>query len=351
MRSTTIGMLMLSMAAMAASAPAAAPKAEPSAAKAGDFHPRLVSAYMDGKGDELDKALAARPAELAGLTPGQRADVAYVRQAMAEARPPWWKLCKAGQKTPFQPTVWGVTLSATYDPAAKSGLEMKAGAPKPAFIFNWPAADMDSTEPGEYGFLKSDLMGLGIWQNMGSAAAWATLPQQALVNLSEKDTLRLGLYSDFRGNLTALYCGTPPERRWGLHIFLAAYMPQYGKGPMAASRRAAAAMFLVEVLKSPAAYPSLKLPDTLAAEGAEEKLAAHFKFKIGRRTPWTIAEDKAFREAVKTFAVANGQKVFDTGKVTLPNNLVFALMPDEDNPYRPVRDTWIKAQFDKVTAK
>ncbi|MCX5674856.1 MAG: hypothetical protein NTX87_07595 [Planctomycetota bacterium] len=328
---------------------AAAPKAEPSAAKAGDFHPRLVSAYMDGRGDELDKALAARPAELAGLTAEQRADVAYVRQAMAEARPPWWKLCKAGQKTPFQPTVWGVTLSATYDPAAKSGLEMKAGAPKPAFIFNWPAADMDSTEPGEYGFLKGDLMGLGIWQNMGSAAAWAVLP--SLRGLSEKDNLRLGLYSDFRGNLTALYCGTPPERRWGLHIFLAAYMPQYGKGPMAASRRAAAAMFLVEVLKSPGAYPSLKLPDTLAAEGAEEKLAAHFKFKIVRRTPWTIAEDKAFRESVKTFAAANGQKVFDSGKVTLPNNLVFALMPDEDNPYRPVRDTWIKAQFDKVTAK
>lgn len=349
MRSTTIGMLMLSLAAMAASAPAAAPKAEPSAARAGDFHARLLSAYMDGKWDELDKALAARPAELAGLTAEQRADVAYVRQAMAEARPPWWKLCKAGQKTSFQPTVWGATLSATYDPAAKSGLEMKAGTPKPTFTFNWPAADMDSTEPGEYGFLKGDTLGLGIWQNMGMAAALAGLPP--LRSLGEKDSLRLNLYSDFRGNLTALYCGAPPERRWGLHIYLAAYMPQYGKGPLAASRRAAAAMFLVEVLKSPAAYPSLKLPDTLAAEGAEEKLAVHFKFKIVRRTQWTIAEDKAFREAVKTFAVANGQKVFDTGKVTLPNNLVFALMPDEDNAYRPVRDTWLKAQFDKVMAK
>ena len=71
----------------------------------------------------------------------------------------------------------------------------------------------------------------------------------------------------------------------------------------------------------------------------------------GRRSQWTLAEDKAFREAVKTFAAANGQKVFDSGKVTLPNNLVFALVPDEDNPYRPLRDTWLKAQFDKVAAK
>jgi len=334
----------------AIAAAAEAPKA-PAAATAGDFHTRLVSAYMDGNRDELDKALAARPAELAGLTPGQRADVAYVRQAMAEARPPWWKSCKAGRRILFQPTVWGVTLNAVYDPAAKSGLEMKSGTPKPTFTFNWPAADMDSAEPGEYGFLKGDLAGLGIWQSMGMAAVWAGLPPQALVNLGEKDQLRLSLYAGFRGSLTALYCGAPPERRWGLHIFLAAYLPQYGKGPMAATRRAAAAMFLVEVLKSSAAYPSLKLPDTLAAEGAEEKLAAHFKFKIGRRTPWTIAEDKAFREAVKAFAAANGQKVFDSGKVTLPNNLVFALMPDEDNPYRPARDTWLKAQFDKVAAK
>ncbi|MBM4018388.1 MAG: hypothetical protein FJ288_08705 [Planctomycetes bacterium] len=321
------------------------------AAASGDLADRIVAAYMDGQWSDLEQALALPPSALTGLAPARQADVAYVRQAWAECRPPWWKLCKAGRKTPFQPAVWGRTLSAVYDPAAKSSVELKGGDPKPTLVFAWPAADMESAEPAEYGFLKGDLAGLGLWYNLGTGAAWAAMPAQSLLGLDEKGRLRLSLYSDFRGNLAALYYGDPPARRWGLHIYLAAYMEKYGKGPLAASRRAAAAMFLAEVLKDPAAYPSVRLPASLDAEGAEEKLAADLKFKVVRKSRWTISEDRAFRAAVRAFASANEQRVFETGKVALPNGLTFALMPDEDNLYRAVRDAWVKARFDKVQPK
>ena len=350
MRYWTIPVLLACLAGLSAAAGAEAPKTKPAASSPGDLYDRIAGAYMKGEWDQLEKELAASPKELAALSQAQQSDVAYVRQALAECRPAWWKQCKAGRKVLIRPTVWDRTLNATYDPNGKGGIELKTVGREQTLLISWDAGNMDNPDPAEYGFLKGDLAGLGVWHTLGIAATWAAMPAQALANLSEKDKLRLQLYWDFRGNVTGLYYGGPPARRRGLHIYLAAYMEKYGKGPMAASRRAVASMFLTQVLSSPAKYPSLKLPDTLAAESAEEKLAVYFKFKIGRKTYWTIAEDKAFREAVKAFA-ANDKEVLQAGKVTLPNGLVYALMAEDDASLRAKRDAWVKAQFDKAGAK
>ena len=334
----------------AAAAAAEKEKSAPAESKGEELLARITAAYMDGNWEELDKALSARPAEMARLTRTQRADVDYVRQALAECRPPWWNTLKADKKASFQPVIWGRTLSVTCDPDAKGETNFKAGDPKVAVILGPESAAVDSPDAGEYGFLKGDLAGLGIWNTLGGAAGLSGLTPKQTVIIGDKDKLRFSLYVGFRGSLTALYYGTPPIRRWGLHIFLAAFMPEYGKGDMAAARRAAAAMFLVEVLKSPSTYPSLPLPDSLEAEKAEEKLAVHYKFMVTRKSAWTIAEDKAFRAAVKAFAFANEQKVLEGGKVTLPNNLTFAMMPGEDEQYQAQRDKFIKAAYDKIKA-
>jgi len=61
-----------------------------------DLYGTLVTAYLDGKWEEADQTLSTKSKELAALTdPKQKADVAYLRQAVAEGRPPWWKTCKA----------------------------------------------------------------------------------------------------------------------------------------------------------------------------------------------------------------------------------------------------------------
>jgi hypothetical protein len=331
-----------------AKAPASAPAPAP---ESGDVYARLVRAYMDGDLEQVETELRSSAKEIARLAPPQQADVAYLRQAMAECRPPWWKGCKAGQKTIFQASVWGRPLNVIYEPSAKDGVGLKAAPGDRQATLSWNAAEMDSTQPAEYGYLKGDLNGLGVWSSLGMAAVWSALTPQMLSGLTEKDKLRLNLYLDFRGNVTGLCYGSPPARRWGLHIFLAAYLEKYGKGPMAASRRAVASMFLVEVLKDPSRYPSVKLPGALAAESAEEKLAADLKFKMTRKTAWTLAEEKAFREAVKAFAAANDLSVFQTAKVALPNGLGFALLAEEDGPFRAKRDAWVKAQFDKAAGR
>jgi len=356
MRYPIMLMLVISLGAVAATAgtaakPAAADKPAAAVPESGDLYARLVETYLSGDFDALEKLLAGSAREIARLPKAEQADVAYVRQALAECRPPWWKACKAGKAGAFRPIVWETAVNATYDPSGKPGFQIKGLGRDPAVTFSWNPADIDSTAPGEHGFLKGELTNLGIWLDVGSAAALSTVTRQPGKTLSEKENLRLNLYSNFRSNVTALYYGALPGRWWGLHIFLAAFMPEYGKNPVSAGRRAIGSMLLAEVLKSAGKYPSLKLPDTLAAESAEEKLAIHFKSKVGRQMPWTLAEDKAFREAIRTFAVANGPRVFQSAQVVLPNNLTYAMIAEDDARLRPQRDAWVKAEFDKAVAK
>jgi len=74
----------------------------------------------------------------------------------------------------------------------------------------------------------------------------------------------------------------------------------------------------------------------------------HFLSKLNRKNQWTIAEDRAFRAAVRAFAVANEAKAFDTGKVILPNNLPIALVAADDAPLQAQRDKFVKTLFDKI---
>ncbi|MCX5677353.1 MAG: hypothetical protein NTX87_20405 [Planctomycetota bacterium] len=332
-------------------AAAAAEKAKTAAeAKGDEVFGRIVAAYMDGNWDDIEKAFPARPADMAKLNRAQRADVESVRQALGECRPAWWNTLKAGKKTSFQTAVWGKPLSIKYDPDAKGETKFTAGEAKVEMTLGAEGLSVDSPDEGEFGFLKGDLAGQRVWHNLGAASAVSNFPQKQLAVVGEKDNLRINLYIDFRGNLTVLYYGLPPIRRWGLHIFLAAYMPEFGKGDMAASRKAVAAMLLLEILKSPATYPSLPLPETLEAEGAEAKLAVHYKFMINRKSAWTIAEDKAFRAAVRVLALANEQKTLENGKVLLPGGFTYAMMPGEDAPFQAQRDKFIKTAFDKAKA-
>jgi hypothetical protein len=41
-------------------------------------------------------------------------------------------------------------------------------------------------------------------------------------------------------------------------------------------------------------------------------------------------------------------QIFQTARVALPNGQVYALLAEEDGPFRAKRDAWVKAQFDKV---
>jgi len=353
MRFVILSALLLAFAcSVAAAAPAEKPA--PAEGKGDETLAAITSAYMGGNWEDLDAALAAaaKPAELKALSKAQRADVEYVRQTMAECRPPWWNALKTGKKATFTVNVWGRAADVTRDPdTAKSTMQVPGGNAKPKLTFGSEMNAIDNPDHAEHSYTKGDLAGVGVWSALGTAVGWSALPQRSLQGLiTEKDRLRLGIYLDFRGNLTVLYYGTPTVRQWGLWLYLAAYMEKYAKMDTVNSRKAVAAMMVAEVLKAPDAYPSFPLPDALPDEGAEGKLALHFLSKLNRKNQWTLAEEKAFRAAVRNLALANEQKAFDTGRVVLPNNQAVALMAADDAALQVQRDKFVKAAFDKIKA-
>jgi hypothetical protein len=324
--------------------------AKSDAAKSSEIYERISQAYLDGNWDELEKILGDSSKELEALSASKQADVSYMRSALAQCRPAWWNQCKKGKKAEIRPVVWGHTLKLWYDPAGSEAIEMKSAGAAKALSVTWPAADMDNPEHAEHGYSKGDLCNLSAWSRVGIAMVWSQIPAQTLANRSGQDKLRLDRYQEFRGNLTGLYYGAPKARRWGLFLYLLAWMDKYSQMPAVGSRKAAGAMFIAEVVGNPGKYPSITLPKDLPADGAEGKLAELIRNKIEKHG-WTIAEDKALREAIKSFATANESGVLQSQKATLPNKLTVLLDLEADKPLRVKRDAWLKSQFDKAAGE
>ena len=331
-----------------ASARASAPRS----VSTGDLYARITDAYMMGNFDDIDDALGRAAGRMDSFTADQKADIRYVRQALAECRPAWWVRCKKARKQMviLQP-IWGKTVKVRYDPAGKQGIRIKSGSRGKVVTIAWKGDEMDSTAEGMYGYLRGDMTGGTIWGMLNRAKMLSELPLESLAKMNDREKLRLNRYMSFRSNLTAFYYCTPSARRYAMHVYMASfYYDKWGKDPRSGARRAACAMVLCEVLDAPTLYPSLKLPPNLPARGAEEALGQHYKRAIKRGATWTIAEDRRFRQAIKRFAAANDKSVLRTEKVTLPNGLLFAMDAKADEPLRPKRDAWIKQQFDKAKA-
>ena len=331
----------LAVAAVLSDSVAAA--AAPATGPAPGFRDQIVAEYLDGKWAQLEVDLAATKVP-AGLSPAERAEVDAVRRAMVECRPEWWKLIKAGKKVNFRPIVWGRTLAATYDPQGKSSVLLNYVGSEAHVTLTWDASDMDNPAHAEHGFSKGELNDLGIWLNLGMAQSWVDIPIGSQVNLKEGAKLLLARYLEFRSNVTGACYANPRARRWALWLDLAAWEAKYAKSQEVMTRRAVGAMFAAEVIGNAERYPSIHLPATLPDQGAEEKLA-------GQLRPWiekhglSLPEDQALRDALKSFAAANGAKVRQTGKVTLPNGLTVALDLETDKKESDKRDAWLKSHL------
>ncbi|HEV2971035.1 MAG TPA: hypothetical protein VGY55_13765 [Pirellulales bacterium] len=315
------------------------------------LYQQIVEDYLGGKWDDVERRLLAPPEKLTSLNAHELEDIAYIRLALAECHPPWWNLCKKGQKVQFRPVVWGKTLSVTYVPDGQRGVQAQYHNADVSFTATWPAAEIDSPAPFEHGFTKGEINAVEVWAMLGTARVWSQTSGRMIAGLGGKEMLRMTRREDFRSNLTALYYGSPKSRRWSLLVDLLTWSDkEYADTPVAGSRKAVGAMFLAEVLANTASYPSLPLPHRLEPDEAEGTLAAHYRRRIERQG-WTLAEDRSLREAIRRFAAANDTNVYQTEKVTLANKLTVSVAPSADPPLRAKRDAWLKDRFDEAERK
>ena len=287
---------------------------------ANDLHDVLVGQYMNGKWEDLEKDLTAKKLEIDKFTGVEAADMKYIRQTMAECRPAWWAKCKENQLFEFRPVVWGHGLRASFDPRQTLEWSIKFNSSIAVVSFKWNAADMDSADKAkdEGGYSKGDLVDWKVWQVMGAAEADAMVPFQSQVGMTAVQKQQLQRFTDFYGNLTGIYYGTPTARRWALALSCAAWLKVNTSVAIVNSRKAAGSMFLAEIVSHRAKYPSIKLPETVPDEHSEAAICTALEKWIAVH-PWTLAEDKALREELKTFATTNKHDLPQTGRVRLPN--------------------------------
>jgi hypothetical protein len=337
-------------AAAALSAPAAKPD-EPTKQDAARRHERIVKAYLDSRWDELAEATRVPTRERNLLTKPQREEIQYVRKAAGECRPAWWQACKRGKECLIRPTVWGRRLRLKYVPDTKTGWSSQPLGGRQLITVKWDPRKMDSAEPADasmaaHGCTAGDMADLSVQQMLAQSYVMGSMSPQRWMALYRKDKLGFQRYQIFQGNVAALYHCSPRSRHAALVIYLAAFMPKYGSGPLGGTRRAVGSMFVAKVLADPSKWPSLPVPRNVGEDDAEAKAAVFYKMRIGKA--WTLDEDRALRAATLAFHKANGADLLRTGKVVLPNKLVVALDPQKDQPYKAKRDAWVAEQLKKA---
>jgi hypothetical protein len=314
----------------------------------GNLHDQLIAQYMEGKWEDVEKELIVSLKEISAMPPAPRTDVEYIRHAIAEGKPPWWKLCKAGKRVQFKPLVWRAILAATYDPTGADSQQLNYVNGAMSVVLGWKAAEMDNPAMGELEFTRGENNEIAVWNVLGNSLAWSAMSPHFLVKLSAEDQLQFKRFVQFRGNVTAAYYCSPRARRLAVWSGFFGFSGEYAKSPDVMTKKAVGIFYISEVLGHPETYPSVKRPEDPPADGAEAKIVTELQDWI-RRNNLTFAEDKALREAIKAFASANASeaKFRQAGKIVLPNGLTMALDPAVDKPLAAQRDAWIKARFAK----
>jgi len=349
--------------ALGAANPAAKPTA-PAVPEPASPYERLVQAYLAGRWADVADARKALAPLAPSLTPQQRADVEYVGLAVADHRPPWWDRCKAGTKGVFRVSYWGEEFRAMFEADEKITWNLMPLPTGTVVRVTWDPKAMDSNDPvggslGRRGFSKGVVLEYNVRYAMVAAHVLTRLlpgelagaldtkyPDGRIEKADPEKKLRLQQYRSFAAELTALYYVSPRARQASLAWCLAAY--KIANTPANRPRRAISAMIVQTLLEDISKWPSLKLPDDLS-EDAEQAAAKFYHFRAPMT--WTLAEDRALREAAWTFHHANPMsRVLAEGKIVLPSGMTFLFDIEEDKPLQAERSAWVEAHIKKARA-
>ena len=351
-----VWLLALTLAVVGAgwSAGLAQTEVEPPKTPAQEAYDKVAEAYLNSQWAELKQAQIEAASHARGFTPPQRIDIAYIRKTAPEFCPPWWKLCKSTTPTQIRPTIWGREVTVSFVPASKPDTSTQLDSGKRTITVNWNPSLIDSLKPVEgtlglrHKLTTGDMGEVVVWQQLGLSYISAFLPTNTLVTLYKENRHLYEHLQAFYGNLTGLYHCSPKARRLGmlLHGDILAGNRESSEGGVRACR-AISAMFTSMVLADPKKWPSINLPFSVPPENIEAKTGAYLYSNV--EPTWTVAEDKAFRDAVRDMFRNNGDRALrNRGAILLPNRMGFMLMEPDDRQLKVKREAWIKARLEKA---
>ena len=349
--SAVLGVLWMPALAAAAPQAAAAGKQEATAA-----YQEVANAYMNSRWAALKEAQRAAGRHVTHMTAKQRGDLAYVRKTAPAFRPPWWKACKSTKEVKFHATIWGRSMMIDYTPSDRPTVLpwVDQQRRKVALKLSWNPSLVDNATAkggslaGKHGVTEGDLGEVVVWQQIGCSYMTECLPLMTVVELHNNHKHIYWHLLYFYGNLTSMYHCSPKARRTAMLIYAGEMKARGSAEGYLRACRAISALFLTTVLADPSRWPSVKLPPSVPEGQVEEKTGIHAFQNV--EPTWTVAEDKAWREALLEFFKVNRERALrGRGTVLLPNKTVFMLMEPDDRKFQARRDAWVTEQLQKAS--
>jgi hypothetical protein len=300
----------------------------------------FVTRYLSGDWNTLAADLNAKQKEIATLPPDNAADLAYIKQTLAECRPAWWDQCKAGKNVSIRQTVWNLNVTINYQNQRASHTSGTQGN----LVAAWPASYMDSRDafgPGDSdldlppnNFRRGDAISGAIWEMVGGLATmWNSVPRDTLMALSDSDKQQFVRWGAFRQFVAGAYFATPAGRRYELFGACVGLQSSFDHRADYTARRPLAAALLAELATHKDRYTHIRIErilglDRFPVADRESNLAKPVWVQLAN-TNLTLDEDRHLRDMIKTLADANAD--WKNSKIVLPNGLFFELTPGGDD--------------------
>jgi len=337
------------------SALAAPRNVEQAKASATEAYDEVVHAYLNSQWTELKEAQRAVSRFTTYLTAGQRADLLYIRKVAPEFRPPWWRTCKSTVSRRIRAKVWGRNLVAKYTPADKPDMSGKInamGRMETTVFWNPSLVDSTASEKGRtaarHGLTTGNIGEFVVWRQLGLSYITSSLPVKTVMGLYNDNKHLYQHLQWFYGNVTSLYHCSPKARRAAMLVHATTLQDASAAEAYLRSCRAVSSLFTAIVLAEPSQWPSVQLPHSIPDQAAEATTGLALYRSL--QPTWTLAEDRAFREALRKFFRANGERVLKSrGRLVLPNRMGFMLMEPDDRKFQANRDQWVKQQLEKAS--
>ncbi len=337
-------------------------------ADANDYYDQLLDLYLvKGDLDGLKDRLRSSRKHVYRLSKERKENVRYLRQAVMQHRPRWWKEISSRKPNTFTAEIWDRKFKANYYPSRLLGVQKTVGVRngRLLFVVSWRPDKLDSNEPVEGGLAEkhnitdADLAECIAWHELGHNFISEFLPTEDVIELFNNHLLRFHQLQEFYADMTSIYHSSPKARKTQLLIRLPGILANNNRDPHVRAARAIGSLLLADVLSDPNSvkqrWPSIRLPSKVPPRDAERITHAYMLYFL--KPEWTLEEDRKLRDLVKDFLTApvrgkryrRGEAVLrKKGTVDLPNGLTCKLMPSEDIEHQAKRDQWVAEQLQKA---
>ncbi len=322
-----------------------------------EFYPGMEKAFLLAKWDEFDEKVKESSKHYRFMTKEQQANVRYMREASQDCRPKWWKDCRSSTNRSFKAEIWNRTFMANYMPSDMLGMMAPVGYDQERkclhIIVTWKPNLVENADAvkgwlaTKHGISQGNLAEAIIWHELGHNYVTLGLPIKAIIQLWWDHSVFYSHLQEFYADLTAIYHASTRGRLTAMMFRLDGFDWYRETECHDRAAHAIGAIITSEWLANPDKWPSIHFPPEVPKEKIELKTIIYLYENIDPN--WTLAEDQALRDIVKTFVAKSGEKVLTSrGKIPLSNKQTFMLLVNDDREEVAKREKWIKERLEAI---